>query len=43
MPAAVGLDVGLGKADAQMIGFRQLVIVHFDQCQHCLVDGAELQ
>lgn len=37
------LDVRLGETDAQVIRFGQLVVVHFDQSQHRLVHGAQLQ
>lgn len=41
--ACCALDVGFGETDAQMIRFGQLMVVHFDQCQHRFVHGAELQ
>lgn len=36
------LDVGLGKADAQMVRLGQLVVVHLDQSAHGLLDRAQL-
>lgn len=36
------LDVGFGKTDTQMVRFRELVVVHLDQCAHGLLDRAEL-
>lgn len=41
--AAALLDVGLGEADAQVIRFGQLEVVHLDKGQHSLFDGAQLQ
>lgn len=37
------LDVRLGEAHAQMVRFGQLMIVHFDQCQHSLLHRRQLQ
>lgn len=36
------LDVGFREADAQMVRFRQLVVVHLDQCAHGVLYRAQL-
>lgn len=37
-----GLDAGLGERHPQVVGLRQLVVVHLDQRRHRVVDRRQL-